>query len=678
MKNIDEARQIQDTIASIHAEITRNRNKLEKGIAEIEKIIPDIPNKEKSVFFLKNRLKQIREKSIEYKSKVNQEISERNQYNEQTKQLIELTNFFNETNSMFENNINEVSLPQEVKNEINQKLDQLFMSLSAEYTKSSIDYAHELKKLTKLGQMLDREINTLSLFDNKKSYNYDDFDIFLEEYSERYLPSKHKDFNLFNNLKLEPDNIKNPIFNIKPIEMPHINPLNVDDIQTNIISFIKSYHQKNSESKKMYKRQSEYLDNLLNVFKNKNETYNEKASIENRMQRQYHQMIEFDNIFPINIPNNESSSKPLQDVIKGFENFCSEVKQIKEHKDDFIPDSKFNFEIPQIGDKNSFHEQKYVKRYIPSRELINFANDLSKITESTKQMIPIQAIQILTSTHRSFISQIQTYEPPILRKNIEFPPIKAVESKFDMSAIEKFKDSFKQKFPVFSQDIEKIDIEKLKLEIPKFEVENSHEELLEDSSSADSNINLENRIEATNTLLRTLINTNISPIPKVVLPDPIVDNAPKLLDTDSYGLKERISHFLSPNYQKACIINNEITTLNNKIENIGREMEDQSLNFFDNSSLSQLSKENSELYLQLSTYKNSYQKVLEQIERMNNEKEKIVQDNQEYEHAISQFNITNEMINEKEKEYKQKQNDLETRKQNWKEELELRKELNGL
>ncbi|OHT11992.1 hypothetical protein TRFO_18377 [Tritrichomonas foetus] len=681
MENSNEYRQIVQTLEAIHHEVKENERKLRIGREEVRKVINLIPRKEQIVSELKNRLDELKEINYEKQSIKNQLITEKIQIANQITKIAELTEIFSSQNSFHGNAIFDAnkSIPRDIQNRIDIKIDELIQTLCSEYSQSSENYSQQLFELHKINESLSREIEILQLLNAKKFKPPNNFDIYLDEFCQRYVPENQNGFQSFQEIPI----IKNSYRNNSSAdeqnkieldqvltEFPEHEQINLEDVQNQMVSFIKKYKQQNGFIKSSYYSQVEFLNQITGILKSRTNEDDTISSIEDRLQHQLKLMRDVGECEepcckPLQIPEtqrDECQIKPLTDVLSHFDIFCKQVDEIMEKR---RLDSAVSIDIPPFGISRM---PKHIRNFKPSEDLVKFADNMKELIESTKKMIPLQAMQAITSTHREFLNQTDEYYPQNIPNEIPIPQMTSIVDKVDLSSLDYFQETVNRKLPsLFTNNSNG---KRYYLEVPEVTEEVFHEKF--EDVVIDSK--LEARVEYTNALLRSLVNTINDPVPTFDLPDLINDNSQKF---SNETLIHNVNEVLSPKQQTIQFLNDEIQKITNKIKEIDQQLQTDDEITAEGESLLLLIRKNEEIESENKKLDEKINSFVNEIKSLKLEKAKIDSENVILRQEISEFTVDEEMIEQKEKELEDKMSKLKEKKENWEEELELRRQLQG-
>ena len=571
------------------------------------------------------------------------------------------------------------TLSKEKQTEINMKVDDIIYQISAEYTYSSDDYALEKKQLNKTNASLDREIEILKLMKTDNSRYSDNFDIILDEYCNKFYPDNRPEFKSFGTLPTLQKNLND--FKIKNSDINILYPpgLSINDMQLDVINLIKDCKQKSKFIKNEYLAQYQELNSIIEALKNRPVDFQDNLAVENCLQRRLQIMRGIGNIRSIQLPIQTSEKdikiKSLGEVFAKFDSFFNEIELCKQNRN---YNNQPQLEISPFQKPN---EPRCIKKSIPSDELVKFAEDLNSVIEQTKQMIPLEWINSITQTYRSLLN-LKRYEINSSYSNISFEETPAVQEvkdedvQFDMSSFDKFRETFQRKLP--DQLSSSLDTKRVALEIPI--PENSSKNGNADNQNMDLPLNLSknflNRIKTTNIILRELASREKIGVPQLKIPKPPEINQP---DIDSKSLIEKVNEVLSPEQQSIRYLKGEIERLNARIEELsdqttGRDEEEDDDD--DNSeSLQSIEEETALLSQTIESFKAKHDHYEELIAELREKRDKIKSECESLNEYIESNELTDEIVNEFEKNYQTKKEEFEQKKTTWKELIEIQNQL---
>lgn len=679
-----EYNQINKYIYDIYKEVIKNKKRIESGIQEMLRDQQLIQETKEYVFALRKRLEELQQQNEEYYKCIKDKIK----YKEQAEAIYQVANAFHEENKNYGDsyNIQDQDLPREKQVEIGMKIDDFLSQINAEYSYSSEDYLQKNKQLDKANIPLDREIDLLKLLSTKvDQFRYaDNFDIILDEFSNKLIPEDKPNFTSFEKLYSNQNFDKDIQIQNSDIDITIPPPLAIDDMKNHIAAVIKDCNQKSKSIKYEYLVQHQELSKMIEALKNRPIDLQDKSSIESCLQHKLQTMRPIGSIRAIQLPSqfteNTLKLNPLMEVFSKFDSFFEEIDKCKENRNcNQLP----RLDIPQFQIPNN---PKCIRKSSPSEELVKFAEDLNSIVERTKRMIPIVWSKSITETYRS-LRDLKRYEYSPPSPTLPTPdPISTKEDinediQFDRSSFDRFKETFSRKLPdELSQFLE---TKRIALEIPDSRTTSVNNNSIEnkdtqnhciDIPSESSKIFLD-RIKATNVIFRDLVNQPKIGVPRLQIPEAKEMSHPEI---NSNSLIEKVKDVLSPKQQSIRYLKSEIERLNAKIEEVtnqaveNNEEEDDD----DNSETTKsIEDETSHLNESLDSSKEKYIQYERLVRELSEKRDKIKNENEIIKQLIDENELTDEMVAEIEKEYKDKKENLQQRMDDLNELMELQSQL---
>ena len=161
-----------------------------------------------------------------------------------------------------------------------------------------------------------------------------------------------------------------------------------------------------------YESQAEYLKAIKNELNSKSISEEEVQQLQYQYQNQVQQMNEFTGIQPIEIPeipipNNNDQS--FQAYTEKFSQFCQQINEDHPYKslsDEFISSAEDALYIPQFEEPPT---APYVKRPVPSADLVKLADSLKDLIKSADKIESLTQIQEnLSLKHTIFLENATT------------------------------------------------------------------------------------------------------------------------------------------------------------------------------------------------------------------------------------------------------------------------------
>ncbi|KAH0786896.1 hypothetical protein GPJ56_009273 [Histomonas meleagridis] len=606
--------------------------------------------------------------------KITQKAWERKQYDEQTEQLTKLINIFEESNAEFQNS-NEANLTEQQEAEINQKFEEIVQTISNEYNVPNLNELEKTaKKLCTMKSEIEKEITILKEVDGQWE-NDESLSSLINDYSGGP-PFEPDSF-----CKLSSINFSDPqqqiqiANNIIPFNPPRSK---VQQLQLEIEKIVSVLQSHEFISNSLYSAQLDFFTSLKDTLLSNPITEDDVYLYEQQIQDRLKLMSKIFQISPIVIPHPTNDQNPLESISEQFTSLCEYLNSSNQY-------SSLSESLHKLAEQDlSFPEfsiptkPQYTQKSIQNSSLIELSCKLQELTQRTSQMIPLQILQSLASTHCEALSITQSeidfsdFEPDLTLTPQKLTPIHE-RGHTESPEITHFKQIFLSKMPDELQA--SLSTPQISLTIPHFEDESpqqsSIDSILSESENNEFNNSIHTRSGQLNTLLRTMTSLDTPPIPTV---GKVPVSQPRE-NINTGHILSIIDELLDPTQYERSVLLEEINQLSNKLELLQQKYSSEEEEQVDES-LSQIISDVDALTIQVNSQEERYTKEFDELRLLATKRSEIIREiNDVKEQMQNMENIDDAALDEMEKEVTEMRKALVEKKQNFKEEMELRRKL---
>lgn len=668
---------------SIHKEVTSKIEYIKKLEIKALQYSNLIDEKESTVNSLRQEVNELKEQNHEYNEIISECTLEAMHYGDQTTQLLKLIETLDERIKKFypSGDGDDYDLPDEINSKINKKIDKIINMVSFEYTRIRKDkIMEEFKQLHEANKILRNEIRKLDCF--PKDWTPDDEinNITIEECEMRYAPDDDQEFQSLDSIPI-PISEKSPNL-MEDCCAPMPIPLNnIEPLQQKIDDFVQSQVEINDFINSSYESQAEYLKAIKNELNSKSISEEEVQQLQYQYQNQVQQMNEFTGIQPIEIPeipipNNNDQS--FQAYTEKFSQFCQQINEDHPYKslsDEFISSAEDALYIPQFEEPPT---APYVKRPVPSADLVKLADSLKDLIKSADKIESLKQIQENVSLqHKIFLENAtkeenentdnpKSDESDAFQINLPRPLSPPPEN---LTAIE-FRELVKSKLPDMFHSIFETQDSDLFVETLQPQDETKPSNQPDESHFSESinsfpisekgpqiSMNAEERTHAFQEILKDFASFELPPVPHFNPPAPVEIHVKPV---DFEPIKEKMEDLLSTSEEDTSFLLDEIKDLEKRADELSIQLK---IELFGNDSNSKftisdvendiinLEKKKEHLDRIKATSIKSAREIKEQLDQTDSEIKELKA-------RLLEVTITDEMLNEKKEELSVKEAEI--------------------
>ncbi|OHT04701.1 hypothetical protein TRFO_27702 [Tritrichomonas foetus] len=494
---MDSENEVYQKFRGIHAEVIGNIKELKANQDRANQLSSQIPEKKRSVFSLREEVEELKSQNEEYNEILIQKKLEKDQYDDQAAQLLELISIFEEKISSY-NDTECPDLPIDVKSKVDMKINEVIQTVSSEYTRARADlYEKERKEIHDKNKEIEAELQLLQKLDNDWT-QCDNFDLVIEESKERYTSEPDLEFQSLASINIPI--VKNPPSKLETVYRASQLPQpDIESLIQEINKFEQLIQSQNNFVKSVYTSQAKFLSILRDSLKNRPLTELDLKNLEEQLQIQIQKMSEFTEIYPLQIPddyvdgnkndddNAELISNPIRILADKFHAFCEEMNLNRTYDslcDNLIESANQSLNIPPFEEPK---KPSYILNPRPNEELVLLAENIKSLIDTAKQQEQLHNLLDLTSKQKEFLSELKSNRPSEIPRE-QFPLPKEIPVPQDDEMLSIFKEMVSLKLPdQFSDFINKEKIGSFITTDPISAFSNPNDST--SISSADSSIN---------------------------------------------------------------------------------------------------------------------------------------------------------------------------------------------
>lgn len=674
---------VYQTFLNIHDEVVGKIEYIKKLEVRAQQLNVLIPEKENQVAALRQEVDELKKQNKQHHDALKESKQQKKQYEEKISELLQFIKTLNEKIEKYhptEDDLN-YELPNDLDSKLNLKFNEVMQLLSLECSHIELDVIEEERKsLHEANKELQKEIIKLSKFP-KDWRPIDNFNkIVIEECEMRYSPESDAEFQSLSSIpiptsKNSPDFMENCYM---PVPIP---PQDVEPLKQDINNFVQAQGKQNDFINSTFKSQAEYLNALRDILSTKSLTEQDLHRFESQVKNQSQQMDELTEISPIKIPEikiSDDEDQSIQILSEKFDQFCQQIESEHPYNslaEDFINSTEDSLNIPQFEEPPAI---PYVKKPIPSSDLVHLADSLKDLINSANKVESLRQIQEKVSLQRQIFEENSTKEDDSISAQTEKdseifklqlprplspPPENLVAIEFKELEKSKLPDVF-QSIPDPSDFVLFVDKPSSSQDGSAYSIPQEESNLSNPFSSFKINepepaitMNADERAQAFHDILKEFASFEFQPVPHFTPPPPL---DLRVNPIDLQPMKDQFEGFLNTSEEDITTLIDEIAQLESEFQKHSTNLKNELSDIDPDSkfTIEDIESAIENLNIKKKMIEKSWTPSINSAKEITRQIKETLDEIEELKKKLNEVTITPEMIQEKNDELSAKQSEI--------------------